>query len=169
MAIPTWTSGQVLTASDVNTWFVPIAAVKTANESVTSSTTLQNDDDLFISVAANSTYMVLCIIYCDGASTGDIKINFTAPAGATLTGVVHGLILSAAGANDDQIANIELTGSKSFGLQGGAGVQRPLSMQGTLVIGGTAGTFRLQWAQDTSDVTATRVMAGSHLVLFRIA
>src|SRR5262245_15271614 len=122
MAAPTWVSGQVLTASDVNTWFVPIAAVKTANESVTSSTTLQNDDELFVSVAANSTYLVQCYIKCDGAATGDIKLNWTAPASATFDSVVNGLQATAAGANDDQIAHMDLTGSGSFGLTGGASV-----------------------------------------------
>lgn len=169
MAIPTWTSGQVLTASDVNTWFVPLAAVKTSNESVTSSTTLQNDDELFVSVTTNSSYLVHCMIFCDGASTGDIKIQFTGPAGATLSGVVNGLTLGAASASDDQVASIDLATAKSFGLQGGAGTTRPLSVLATLVVGGTSGTFRLQWAQDTSDATATRVMTGSHLVLFRIS
>ena len=168
MAIPTWVTGQVLTASDVNTWFVPKGAVKTAIESVTSSTALQNDDDLFLSVDANAQYFVSCMVYCDGASTGDIKINFTGPASATFTGVVNGLALTGASGTDDQVASIELASAKSFGLAGGAGVPRPLQVTGTLITAGTAGTFRLQWAQDTSDATATRVLPNSHLVLHRI-
>lgn len=168
MAIPTWTSGQVLTASDVNTWFVPKAVVKTANESVTSSVTLQNDDALFLSVDTNAQYYVSCLIYCDGASTGDIKIQFNGPASATFTGLVNGLSLGASDGTGDQVASIDIATAKSFGLAGGAGVTRPLHVSGTLITAGTSGTFQLQWAQDTSDATATRVMAGSHLMLFRI-
>jgi hypothetical protein len=168
MAVPTWVSGQVLTASDVNTWFVPLAAIKTSNESVTSSTTLQNDDDLFVSVTSNSTYIVHCLINCDGASTGDIKIQFTGPAGASFTGLCNGLAIGGATGSDDQVASIDLATAKSFGLAGGAGVTRPVNIHGNLVIAGTSGTFRLQWAQDTSDATATRVLTGSHLILQRI-
>ena len=31
MAIPTWSSGEVLSASDVNDYFVPLAAYKTGD------------------------------------------------------------------------------------------------------------------------------------------
>ena len=36
---------------------------------------------------------------------------------------------------------------------------------GLLVVAGTAGTFKLQWAQNTSNATATRVFGDSFLRL----
>jgi hypothetical protein len=44
-----------------------------------------------------------------------------------------------------------------------------LHVHGLLVVGGTAGTVKLQWAQNTSNVTATILKSGSFLVLRRVA
>lgn len=171
MAVPTWTSGQVLTASDVNTWFVPLAAVKPSDESVTSSTTLQNDDDLFMTVGANSTYLVFAMLYATGASTGDLKIAFNGPASATFFGAVSGMSAGGTASTDDLVANMEIGdgAAGTFGVSGGVGTPRPVTIHGTLIVAGTSGTFRLRWAQGTSDATSTVLKLGSSLVLFRIA
>jgi hypothetical protein len=110
---------------------------------------------------------VSCVVWCDGASTGDIKLNFTGPAGAALTLVCNGLQSGGSTGADDQVAAFDLSTVPVFGLAGGS-VNRPISMQGTLITSSTAGTLQLQWAQNTSDGTATRVLSGSHLVLQRI-
>src|SRR5262245_12496724 len=169
MAIPTWVSGQVLTASDVNSWFVPLAKIKSGTESVTSSTTLQNDDDLFVTVTATGTYRVELLLMYDASTAADLKVGFTGPAGAVLVGNASGLEIGATGSTNDFIGNI--TGISDTVNFGGLGAGSTLSavITGTLRTTGTGGTFQLQWAQVASGGTATRVFADSHMTLWRIS
>src|SRR5262245_3251832 len=169
MAVPTWTTGQVLTASDVNTWFVPISAIKTANESVTSSTTLQNDDHLVIALAANSTYWVNITLIIDGATGGDFKADFTGPAGATPLLHVDGHNLSAAATTDDAITLMETFGDVIHIGTLGVGSHTAVSMRGPVSIAGTAGNMQLRWAQETSSASATRILTGSAMWARRIS
>jgi hypothetical protein len=169
MAVPTWTTGQVLTASDVNTWFAPISAVKTATESVTSSTTLQNDDELVIAVAANSVYWLEAVIYYDAGTVGDIKMTFTGPASATCAINIEGISTAATGGGDFAKGTLVAFGTPmSFGGTGAAS-DRTLHCAGVINIAGTAGNVRLQWAQDASSAGATRVFANSAMWARRIS
>jgi hypothetical protein len=165
MAIPTWATGQVLTAADVNTWFVPKTAVKTTTESVTSSVTLQNDDELFVPVAVNRTYEVASLIRMDGATGGDFNFQFTGPAGATFSAQITRLISTAASISDDVIDSMEALSTPMAAGCLGAGNTTPVRVEGILVVASTAGTFQLQWAQLAGSVTATRVLTRSYLVL----
>lgn len=169
MAVPVWSSGQVLTASDVNTWFVPISAIKTSTESVTSSVTLQNDDQLVVALAANSTYFVQMVIRYDGATAGDIQVQFTGPGGATIFGQWVGNPFSAAGLTDVRVVPlIAFSAAEAFGCLG-AGTDTSLSFQGNVATGGSAGNLQLQWAQGTSNGTATRVFGQSFIAAWRIS
>jgi hypothetical protein len=166
MAIPTWTVGQVLTAADVNSWFVPLVAYKTANESVTSSTTLQNDDELFVSLAATAVYTLDMFILFDGSSTGDIKWKFTFPAGVTFNLIdLHESTPTVN--NNANMAIFNQTETHALGCNG-AGTFLPIFHTGIVTTTGTAGTLQLQWAQNTSNATATRVIAGSYMRLQRV-
>jgi hypothetical protein len=169
MGIPTWAPGQVLAAGDVNNWFVPLNAYKAADQSVTSSTTLANDNALFVSVAANCTYTLQLDLFYEGAAagTGDLKWNFTSPSGTTgLTGTpayfgtdtnIHGAAFVALGSTFTTLGT------------NGAGVIKYALTTGTLVTSSTAGTLQFQWAQNSSSGTATKVRAGSNLCVWRIA
>lgn len=112
---------------------------KTADESVSSSTTLQDDNHLTTFVAANATYRVKAVLIYDGEAFGGLKTNWVAPASATFTGGTY------------------------------ATSGQPTIVEGTLVTSGTSGIFKLQWAQVTSNATATTVKSGSFMVLQRIA
>lgn len=169
MAVPVFTAGQVLVAADVNVWFLPISAIKTSNESVTSSTALQNDDALFLSLASNSTYEVTGLLSTDGAAAGDIKVTFTGPAGASICMYFNALSVSAVGGGDDLVFILESFGTTgSFGTIAAAD-HRAIAFRGQVTIAGTAGNLQLQWAQDTSSGTATRVLAGSYISARRIS
>jgi hypothetical protein len=41
--------------------------------------------------------------------------------------------------------------------------------QGILIVASTAGTFQLQWAQNTSNASATRIFSNSYLCLRRVS
>lgn len=169
MALPTFTVGQVLTAADVNRYLKnTITAIKTANESVTSSTTLQDDNHLTASVEATSVYELECVVFYEADTGGDIKLQFSAPAGASLSAAISRLTTGAATIDNDAISIMTLgTAIPGGGL--GAGQGAVLQIKGVVTIAGTAGTFKLQWAQNASSGTATTVYADSYFVLRQIS
>jgi hypothetical protein len=166
MPIPSWVPGQVLAASDVNNWFIPVAAVKTLDQQVTSnSTTLVNDNELVVSVAANATYQFSCYLDYEAAvGPGDFQWKWAVPTLATLR--YQRVCVDATGV-------VQVHGTSSGGIvntaQGaGPGVLQGVSMTGTLVTLGTPGVIQLQWAQNTTSSTATIMHAQSFLVLRRL-
>lgn len=168
MAVKDFAVGEVLTSSDVDVWLSRLAVVKSANESVTSSATLQDDDELTLTVATNSTYEVDCLLKYDGATTGDLKFQFVIPASASFD--FRALRLQT-GASDPTAVALEYgnqAGSMGVGCIG-SGTTASCDIHGTLITAGTGGTFKLQWAQNTSDATATRIFARSFLKAVRIS
>ena len=70
MPIPTWSVGQVLAASDVNNWFVPLTVVKPSDTARSSTTSMTNDPDLQLTLQGSATYMIQGVIFYDGPSAG---------------------------------------------------------------------------------------------------
>lgn len=162
----------VCTASGATMWrSQDLFARKTANESVTSSTAFQDDDHLTLTVEANVIYEMIAFIIYDGATAGDLKTTWSAPAGATLDWTPTGLLTSATVASGSlKMSHSTLPDNESVGTIGtGVGNRTVMRPTGLLVVGGTAGSFTFRWAQLTSDVTATTVLANSYLRLKRVA
>lgn len=147
---------------------------KFSNKSVTSSTTLQADDELTISVAAGTSYVFDIYLYCNSAANaaGDIAVGFTFPAGATLHfsgDGPHNSLASGSQADGEFIPRLSATsGSTSipFGLST-AGVY--IHIHGYLLTDVASGSLTLAWAQQTSNASASTVLAGSHLIIERVA
>lgn len=144
---------------------------KTADESVTSSTTLQNDDALLFAVGANEVWIVKFVLSIIGNTTGDFKAALTGPAGSTV------MMLPTAGLHVDfdpsnstasqSALNVKASGvSNSFG---NSTFPTAVVLEGVIVNGATAGNLTLQWAQATSDGTATTVQANSFLIAHKVA
>lgn len=153
----------------------PRTVVKSANESVTSSTTLQDDDDLTLAVEANTSYAGYGVLFYTGADAADIKLAFTQPASSTCHWFANGAGINAissataVGSQEHfavQGSTASPTATSSYGVSNGTNTG--LSIHLTLVTAGTAGNLRLQWAQLVSSGTATTVYAGSRLTLWRI-
>lgn len=166
----TWTDGELVTASIMNTHIRDnelaldqhLIVRKTSNQTVTSSTVLVNDTALVLPVSANEIWKFEFHVIATGASTGDIKIAFTFPAGGDF---------SAHLAADDSTGTPVVgqwgttsspTAARNFGMNGAA-VKYVFPIVGTFYNGGTGGNVTLQWAQNASDVTATTVYANSTL------
>lgn len=145
----------------------PVEAYKTLDQSVTSSTTLADDGELFVSVAASCRYEVYARVKYTAATAGDLKLGWSGPSGATLIWNMGG---PASGVTD-------ATGSPYWGantlagtdIVGGTGTDLICQPSGILVTSTTAGTLRLRFAQGTSSATATTIYAGSSLVLRRLS
>jgi hypothetical protein len=133
--------------------------VKSADESVASSTTLQNDDELFFTAVSGSSYLVeLIVIYGSPAGAGGPDIKFGAGEDATTRGILDALLLTTADATFLGVVNAN---NGSIGSAGTAATDRGLILRGTYL--GNGGTFRFVWAQNTSSANATIVRAGSIL------
>jgi hypothetical protein len=147
-----------------------IFARKSADESVTSSNTLQDDDHLTVAVVANAVYEIEGFLIYDGSTTGDIKIAWTVPSGATLTWSAPGPPSSASGNTSSVKLAKENTSGDFYGAIGtGAGNSLVLAIRGILRTSSTAGSLTLQWAQNTADATATTVYTDSYIKASRVA
>lgn len=133
-------------------------AVKTADESITSSTTLQNDDDLKLRLPSNSIWIGTFTYWWEGHASGDIKWDWTLPSGATSLFDEHASL----GVGN---TGIPLTTQISGAAQTGNSMLTALGA--IILMGSTSGTIQLQWAQQTSNGTATTMKKGSNLIMHR--
>ncbi len=159
-------AGSRILASQVE-GVAPLAAYKSTDQSVTSSTVLVNDSALFLSVLASATYKFILDLDYEGATqgTGDIKTAWSLPAGATMR--YNRISLDQTGASTVGFMNNE--GNTPIMGTNGAGALRGACMSGTITTSTTAGTVQFRWAQNTSNGTATIVHATSRMKLRRIA
>lgn len=131
--------------------------IKTADETVNNSDTLQNDDELYFAIAANEIWVVEFDIFHNSSATADIKFAVVAPSGATVHTYFLGYRASAA------LAKVyRAGGGVSTDVDGVAGdtLERYLAV---IINGSTAGNVQLQWAQNTQDASNTKVLANSML------
>lgn len=176
LTLPSLPAGHTTTAADLTalmagiTQAYGIGAVKTADETVTSNTTLQNDDELAVALATATTYRLESRLYVFGAAAGDIKVALAFPANTTVQAfgghsIVTGAVTVATSADVEARAVVTQTASPttalSFGVPDTNGIVVTLSA--TVVTTSTAGTLNLQWAQNSSSGTGTIVKIGSWL------
>lgn len=146
-----------------------MVAYKAAAETVTSSTTLQDDDELTFACAANAKYLLTGHIkYSQNLATGataGIKAGFALPASGTLEWTSHGTALLTDATTFETIVTTS-TGTRSMAANGATTMA--FAPIGSLVTT-SSGTLVLRWAQVSSSGTGLTVQAGSWLMLRRIA
>jgi hypothetical protein len=167
MGVPTWNDGDVLDAIDVNDWFVPRTARKPSDQQ-SGNTTLIDDADLQLQVDANAAYKWDVLLQCTGASigTGDVKVTFTWPSGATAMWYGDGFAAST-GSPGPSVTHVETASgtAHAFGIDG-SGLS-PVRITGRIATSSTAGTLKMRFAQNTSSGTVTKVLAGSSMEVWR--
>lgn len=143
---------------------------KTADETVTSSTAMQDDDELLFAVGASETWTFdFFIAYT--AETSDIKFVPSVPTGTTGRWFLHGLATNAASttASDIKSTNTAFADGDAVSVGGIGSTQTHAHIRGVIVTAGTSGNVVLRWAQAGSNVTGAVVKAGSYLVAVRRA
>lgn len=131
---------------------------KSNNEFVSNSSTLQNDNDLVLALAANSTYIVDGVMFASATSTSatpDIVIGFAVPSGATVAIGANGKMISA---SETASQRIVLPYDDTF----------PIYLHGTVTTADADGELHLQWAQSTPSAVPTFVLTGSYLSIEEI-
>lgn len=158
-------AGQRVTAARLN-FLLPIIVIKTADESLSTSTTLQNDNDLAAAMVANATYRMQGMIFYSSGATPDIKVAFTFPSGVTAYWGGAGYDVTA-GSNTVRFVSQRAAASGSSLLFEGSTADAHLLLNGLFIVGSTAGNLQFQWAQNSSSGTTT-VQAGSWMSLTRV-
>lgn len=155
-------AGQIVRASDIRTAQVKS---KAAAESVTSSTTLQNDDDLSVPLEVGKSYSVWAFLAVSGATAGDVKTAWSIS--ATVTKSSRSVLGPQTGTTD--VTNTAMRAARHgvatavpFGLDGSA--EALIVEQLTIEDVTAAGVAQLQWAQNASSGTATTLNTTSRIV-----
>jgi hypothetical protein len=156
-------------ADKINRYLTQSAhVVKSADQSVTSSTTFINDTHLTLNVSANTDYWLIAVITYAG-SNGNFKHQWAIPTGASLLWV--GDYLGNGETNSfGTISRTQHTATVTTAIAGGAAspTNQCSVPKGILRVGSSAGSVRLRWAQGSSSGTATTVRSGSILFLRRL-
>ena len=134
--------------------------LKSGDQSVSSSTTLVDCNDLVVPVAANTVYAIDAAIFFTAGTTGDIKHAFTCPTGATLR---WGLIHQKQADGSTTISALEVASGNPEASSGSGASETWARISGRLSVGATAGNLQYQFAQDTSNATNTTIHEGSWL------
>jgi len=135
--------------------FWNLQVIKSADESITSDSTLNNDSELLMALDATSTYFGKVLMLMDSDPTPDIKFTI-AYSGTTID----------AGKSDDINGNTATALGAETTINSGAW---PFWHYTKFFIKtNSAGTMNVQWAQATSDAAATIMMAGSTLRMRKV-
>lgn len=116
---------------------------KGADESVAGSTTLQNDDQLFFTAAANGVYLMELYLRAGETSAGDIKFSL-AGAGATSWCIASSAGNPVCGTPESGTISISNSGDEIYG-----------RIVFLLTASAGGGTVNLQWAQASASGTTT--------------
>lgn len=144
----------------------PLVIYKTADETVNNSNTLQNDDHLFLAIAANEIWAFELFLMYAGTQPNDygLKVAFTTPTGAT--GYYTGISYSFVGGGRDVQTATALTTTLGYLSQSGNG---GIVIKGVIVNSSNAGNLQLQWAQTVAAAVNTTVKLGSYLIAHKLA
>ena len=140
---------------------VPLAKHKRASETINNTTTIQNDDELVIAVAANTDYIMSMVLYFLSATTAVAGIDwaFSLPSGAA--GAATDVSNDSSG-DANALTNIV---TERIAAQENSTVLGAYHYVGHITVGETAGNAQLQWAQNTGVAENTTLIAGSSLML----
>lgn len=151
-----------LYGTDRNSIQKPVEIVhKVTDQSKTSDTTFSADDDLKFNVLAKQRIAFRAVLFFDGPTGGDIKIAVSTPSGATaIWGPSCGIAKDVSGSI---VAYTPASsGSLAFGTDG-VGTKTQLELTGEIRTTGTSGEVAIQWAQSSSNASATTVFGSSYL------
>lgn len=133
--------------------------IKKADESIQSTTTLQDDDELTVAISASTNYFVVVYLFLTSASNADLKYAFSVPSSPTDSMKILSGDWSCI---TDQNA-LPITTVQSITTTGS---DVTVQVFGTLINGATAGNLVFQWAQTTSQASDTTVLRGSTMIVY---
>lgn len=139
---------------------------KTADQSVTSSTTLVDDNEIVFAVGADETWHIrIALLYSAASGTPGLKAGVTAPTGAACNIAVQGNTRGSDGLLD-AVAYGSGTGSASVAavnvdVDSAVSAASFFTVDIVVLNSSTAGNVTFQFAQKTSSLTSITVKAGT--------
>ena len=132
---------------------------KTVDEVVNNSNVLQDDDELFIPLLPNTSYILECGILVNSPSgTPDIQISGVLPVGCEITSQLSYRTTAAAWGIDQWNASGSTTSCLAD-----ATTRMPFYLVAAVRNGANAGNFQIRWAQWVPTAEDTTVKAGSFI------
>lgn len=148
-----------------------ILVKKTSDESVTSSTTMQNDNHLYIDINTDGIYQIDLYLAYNGAQSGDILVDWSVTNGVSQYTQRHcnGVAQSSTSGYDTtkKSRTYNLSDDVTYGA---ASTSYETIVQESFIVqkSGTNGRLQLRWCQDTPDGTATTVTTDSWLRVTKV-
>jgi hypothetical protein len=131
----------------------PIQGTTSGTTTVNNSTTFVDVSGLAFSAAANATYDWDLVVYYTSGTTPDIKFQFVLPTSASLTGYWTGAV--------GAVESFYILTTASITIFDGSGIPQTTWAKGRIITASTAGTCKVQMAQNTANVSNTTVNVGS--------
>lgn len=153
--------------------YFPETIYRTTDLDRASTTTFAADPVLQATLAANAKYLIEVYMSYGALAAADLKTQWTVPAGATGNRSCFG---PGSSASDSSATNIVVrcnvsNFSTSIPYEGVRNSQTNLTLawETGMVTTTTGGTMSLDWAQNTSNATGSRMGAGSWMRVTRLA
>lgn len=134
--------------------------LKLVDETKNSDATYAYDAELSLVVRANRQYLFRGAVWFDTALTPDFKFQFNGPASPA---VIRTLGWYQVPGTSVIVGFNDVAYAQSNTLLGTSTTGGFIAFQGLLVNGANEGEFGLQWAQNTSNASATTVLSGSYM------
>jgi hypothetical protein len=143
----------------------PAGAYKSADESVTASTTIQADDHLVVTVAAAGKYKFRLQLFSTNAGAAP-GVKLALGGSATATKVNASLYVSTSIATNPTLVDYYSALDAGITYNNGTDPAEYI-IEGSIEVN-AGGTFGLKWAQETSDAAAAKILRGSSLTITRL-
>jgi len=140
---------------------------RTSDLSRTSTTTLADDTELTTTLLAGTVYKFDALLLYTASTAGDFQFQFVVPAGGSLNAAAHALPSGSTGASG--VVSLDRMVESAAFIGGGSGTTVMTARVFGKVWSNAGGTFKLQWAQGTSDGTATILKQNSFMTLIPIS
>lgn len=139
---------------------------KAADQTVNNSAVLVVDDTLQFPLLVNGKYSFELYLQFTTNSTADFKFRTVGPAAPTLVSIErrHWVPNTVVDVNALDAA----FSAGDVAIDGAAGTVGLIHMRGLIYNGANAGTFSINWAQNTANASNTIVKAGSFVRAFRL-
>ena len=157
------TSNQGLLLPEKKSWIKR----KQVTEEVASSTTMQNDDELYFYLESNSLYRIEAVLTVTGNSTAQIKCDWELTGSAAVVANNRKCRGMAPGDTDVTDCNMKtsihnITTDVPYGIEGTSGF---ITEEFFIRTFDAYGKIQFRWAQVSSNATATQVTSSSYLVI----
>jgi len=133
----------------------------------TSTTGLADDTELTTTLLAGMNYKLEALLIYTASTAGDFRFQFLVPTGGSLNAACNALPSGSTGSSGDVSQDLMVEGAAFIG--GGSGATVMTARVFAKVWSGSGGTFKLQWAQGTSDGTATILKQNSFMHLIPVS